>query len=298
MRALVLSDGRKGHESQSVAFCKLKEFEFEICKISYKNKFLKILSYILDFLNFKFKIFECEDFKFDNFDIFVGAGSTTYYGVKFLAKKYNKKSVALMYPKGFKKDFDLIVSSLHDSDMVTKNCINLPVNLNLSMQNGFYKPQKKAIGFVIGGENSIFKMDNEIVNLVDNIKAKFTNFEFLLTTSPRTPNDIENKFENSNFDFKVIYSKNQINPIGDFLAWCEWVFITQDSVSMISEAVCNGVANVVILPLLHKTDKKSKFDKFINLLKKDENLQIYSQDCEFKRTKKINLKNILMEVKI
>lgn len=298
MKALILSDGRKGHESQSIAFCKLKEFEFEICKISYKNKFLKILSYILDFLNLQIKIFVCENFKFENFDIFVGAGSTTYYATKFLAKKYNKKSVALMYPKGFRKDFDLIISSLHDSEMVAKNCLKLPINLNLSEQNGFYKPQKKAIGFVIGGENSVFKMDSEIVNLIETIKSKFANFEFLLTTSPRTPKDIENKFENLNFDFKVIYSKNPINPIGDFLACCEWIFITQDSVSMISEAVCNGMANVVVLPLLRKTEKKSKFDKFIILLQKDENLQIYSPNCEFKRTKKINLKNILREVTI
>ena len=104
MKALILSDDRKGHESQSVAFCELKNLEFEICKISYKSKFLKFLSYIFDFLNLKFKIFKCENMDFNKFDIFVGAGSTTYYALKFLAKKYNKKSKKVIHhqKRGYK----------------------------------------------------------------------------------------------------------------------------------------------------------------------------------------------------
>lgn len=298
MKALILSDDRKGHESQSVAFCELKNLEFEICKISYKNKFLKFLSYIFDFLNLKFKIFKCENMDFNKFDFFVGAGSTTYYALKFLAKKYNKKSVALMYPKGFKNDFDLVISTFHDEIKNEKNVIKLLVNLNLSMPKSFYKPAKKAIGFVIGGENSVFKMDNEILKIISEIKSKFENYEFLLTTSPRTPKMIESKLDNERFDFKVIYSKNKINPIGDFLQICEFVFISIDSVSMISEAVCNGTANVVILPLPRKTQKENKFDKFINLLEKNENLQIYSNICDFKKTKKINLRLNLEEIKL
>lgn len=65
----------------------------------------------------------------------------------------------------------------------------------------------------------------------------------------------------------MIYSKNTINPISDFLSGHEFVFITIDSVSMISEAVCNFSANIAILPLSMKR-KENKFDRFIKNLQK------------------------------
>ena len=218
MRALILSDGRKGHESQSVAFCELKELDYEICAVFYKNKILKILSYFLDFLGLKFKIFECKKCDFGVFDLFVGAGSVTYYPLKFFASKFHKKSVALMYPKGYKKDFSLIFANSHDVQDSAPNLIILPTNLTLSKVQNFCTPPKNSIAFVIGGSNASFDMDESICATVEQIRAKFSGYESYLTTSPRTPREIEAVFERANFDFSVIYSKNPINPIGDFLA--------------------------------------------------------------------------------
>ncbi|MDA3057046.1 mitochondrial fission ELM1 family protein [Campylobacter sp. VBCF_05 NA6] len=297
MRALIFTDGRKGHESQSVAFCELKGLDFELCKVGYKNKILKILSYFLDFLGLKFKIFECENKIFANFDIFVGAGSVTYYPLKYCAAKFGKKSVALMYPKGYKKDFSLIFANAHDTTQTAPNVVILPTNLNLSKTGNFYTPKKSAIGFVIGGPNASFDMSSEICDIVEEIKAKFPRHEYALTTSPRTPRDIEAQFERANFDFSVIYSKNQINPIGDFLEGCEWIFITQDSVSMISEAVCNGRANVAVLTLPRK-NSHNKFDDFIANLTQNECLRIYAKNSELKPTKKINLSQILQGISL
>ena len=59
-KALILSDGRKGHENQSIAFCELKGLDFCICKIAYANKLLKLCSYALDFFGLYFKIFKCD----------------------------------------------------------------------------------------------------------------------------------------------------------------------------------------------------------------------------------------------
>ena len=100
------------------------------------------------------------------------------------------------------------------------------------------------------------------------------------------------------FDFSVIYSKNPINPISDFLSDCEFVFITIDSVSMISEAVCNFSANIAILPLSRRNEKENKFDRFIKNLQKGGYLQIYSSPKNLQKTAKINLKNLMKDIKL
>ncbi|ASM36780.1 ELM1/GtrOC1 family putative glycosyltransferase [Campylobacter sputorum] len=294
MKALIISDKRVGHESQSVAFCRLLGFEFEITSIKFKNKFLKILSYILDFLRIYKNIFECE--LKSGYDLVVSAGSTTYYANKYYAKKNGIKNIALMMPKGFRKDFSYIFATKNDVKKELLNLVVLPVNLNFLEKKEFYTPQKKAISFIIGGENKIYKILPDILNKIDEIMSKFSDYECMITTSPRTPKWLENELKKRNFSFTVWFSENKINPIYDFTHKSEFVFITQDSVSMISEAVCNGSANVCILELCK--NKTSKFDEFLLNLKELNLVQIYDSNARLKQTKKFNLKKVLESINL
>ena len=341
-KALILSDGRKGHENQSIAFCELRGLEFCICKIAYANKLLKLCSYALDFLGLYFKIFKCDlgesdtaaDFKngsnlnnsalnspvapdsansdavsdsanldaaadrnlnFADFDLFVGAGSTSYYALKFYARRYAKPSVALMYPKGYRKDFSVIIAGAHDHPKPSANLKILPVSLSFSRPQGLYQPQRKAVGFIIGGPNSCFEMGDEILKQIEGVRAQFADCEFALTTSPRTPRATESALEKLSWDYSVIYSREPVNPIGDFLAQCEWVFISEDSVSMISEAASNGSASVAILSLKRK-DAHNKFDDFISALISTGHARRY--DEALKKTAKYDLKAFVREIKL
>nr|WP_298101850.1 ELM1/GtrOC1 family putative glycosyltransferase [uncultured Campylobacter sp.] len=341
-KALILSDGRKGHENQSIAFCELREFDFCICKIAYSNKLLKLCSYALDFFGLYFKIFKCDlggngtaadlkngsnlnspalnssasqnsvnldaapngtnsdavadrNLNFADFDLFVGAGSTTYYALKFYARRYAKPSVALMYPKGYRKDFSVIIAGAHDRPEPRANLKISPVSLSFSHPQGLYRPQRKSIGFIIGGPNSCFEMGDEILKQIEGVRAQFADCEFALTTSPRTPRATESALEKLSWDYSVIYSREPVNPIGDFLAQCEWVFISEDSVSMISEAASNGSANVAILSLKRK-DAHNKFDDFINALVSTGYARRY--DEALKKTAKYDLGAFVREIKI
>ena len=354
-KALILSDGRKGHENQSIAFCELRGLEFCICKIAYASKLLKLFSYALDFFGLYFKIFKCDlddggaseikdadrknrsnlnssalnssvapdnanldvapndrnldavsynenldaasyrNLNFADFDLFVGAGSTTYYALKFYARRYAKPSIALMYPKGYRKDFSVIIAGAHDRPKPRANLKISPVSLSFSRPQGLYRPQRKAVGFIIGGPNSCFEMGDEILKQIEGVRAQFADCEFALTTSPRTPRATESALEKLSWDYSVIYSREPINPIGDFLAQCEWVFISEDSVSMISEAVSNGSANVAILSLKRK-DAHNKFDDFISALVSTGHARRY--DEALKKTAKYDLKAFVREIKI
>ena len=341
-KALILSDGRKGHENQSIAFCELRGLDFCICKIAYANKLLKLCSYALDFFGLYFKIFKCDfggsgtaadlkngsnlnnpalnssaapngansdavsdsanldasadrNLNFANFDLFVGAGSTSYYALKFYARRYAKPSIALMYPKGYRKDFSVIIAGAHDRPAPRANLKISPVSLSFSRPQGLYKPQRKAVGFIIGGPNSCFEMGDEILKQIEGVRAQFADCEFALTTSPRTPRATENALEKLSWDYSVIYSREPVNPIGDFLAQCEWVFISEDSVSMISEAASNGSANVAILSLNRK-DAHNKFDDFISALVSSGYARRY--DEALKKTAKYDLEAFVREIKI
>ena len=336
-KALILSDGRKGHENQSIAFCELKGLDFRICRVAYANKFLKLFSYTLDFFGLYFKIFKCDlggsgtaadlkngsnlnspaspdsanldvapngansdavsdrNLNFANFDLFVGAGSTSYYALKFYARRYAKPSIALMYPKGYRKDFSIIIAGAHDRPMPSANLKISPVSLSFSRPQGLYQPQCKSIGFIIGGPNSCFEMGDEILKQIEGVRAQFADCEFALTTSPRTPQATESALEKLSWDYSVIYSHEPVNPIGDFLAQCEWVFISEDSVSMISEAVSNGSASVAILSLKRK-DAHNKFDDFISALVSTGHARRY--DEALKKTAKYDLGAFVREIKI
>ena len=345
-KALILSDDRKGHENQSIAFCELKGLDFCICKIAYANKFLKLCSYALDFFGLYFKIFKCDlggsgaatdlkngsnlnspasqnsvnldaapngansdavsdsvnldaaanrNLNFADFDLFVGAGSTSYYALKFYARRYAKPSVALMYPKGYRKDFSVIIAGAHDRPKPRANLKISPVSLSFSRPQGLYKPQRKAVGFIIGGPNSCFEMGDEILRQIESVRAQFADCEFALTTSPRTPQATESALAKLSWDYSVIYSREPVNPIGDFLAQCEWVFISEDSVSMISEAVSNGSASVAILSLKRK-DAHNKFDDFISSLISTNHARRY--DEALKKTAKYDLKAFVREIEL
>lgn len=264
-KAIIFSDGRVGHENQSRAFCELLELDYEICKVSYSSKFIKILSYLFDFFGIRAKIFKVQILDFSKFDMFVGTGSVSYYALKYYSMKFKKPSVAIMLPNGYKKDFSLIIANTHDRPNPRKNQLILPVSLSLFKPLELYKAGKKSIGFIIGGSNSSFEMSANIVNEIEQIRQKFSGYEFVLTTSPRTPKHVEDALVNFSWDYSVIFSKDGINPIGDFLSQCEWVFISIDSVSMISEAVSHGSASVAIIELNRKK-KVNKFDDFIDSL--------------------------------
>lgn len=332
-KALILSDGRKGHENQSIAFCELKGLDYRFCKIAYANKLLKLFSYALDFFGLYFKIFKCDlrgggtaadckngsnlnssalnspaapngtnsdtsadrNLNFTDFDLFVGAGSTSYYALKFYARRYAKPSVALMYPKGYRKDFSVIIAGAHDRPKPRANLKISPVSLSFSRPQGLYRPQRKSIGFIIGGPNSCFEMGDEILKQVETVRAQFADCEFALTTSPRTPWVTESALAKLSWDYSVIYSREPVNPIGDFLAQCEWVFISEDSVSMISEAVSNGSASVAILSLKRK-GAHNKFDDFISALVSTGHARRY--DEALKKTAKYDLKAFMREIKL
>ncbi|MDD5359044.1 MAG: ELM1/GtrOC1 family putative glycosyltransferase [Sulfurovaceae bacterium] len=328
-KALIFSDGKKGHLNQSIAFCKFLNLEYDIVDVKFKNRFFKLLSYLFDRVGFyNMSILDmsmdtqvkpeydefchsCEgrnpEITIDNqwiqsslknkkYNLAVCAGSGTYYASKVIAKKFKIKSVSMMLPRGYKYDFDVIFAQSHDNPPVRPNIIEIPANFSYIQPSNIYKPKKQSVGIVIGGNNSYLYMDKDKLKFqLDFIQKQFKDYEIAVTTSPRTPREIEDFIKSYKFGYEIIYSKNPINPIPDFLENCKTVFITSDSTSMISESISFGKANIVILPLVSK--KENKFNSFISKLENDGYLHIFNGKIENKN-KKIDFRKFVKGIKI
>jgi len=272
-RILIISDGKPGHLNQSIAFCKIKNISYDILEVKFISKIHKILSYALDRVDFYtdnlFK--EYKKYYFDFYDAVVSAGSGTYYFNKYISKKYNKKSIALMLPKSYKySTFDYIIAQKHDNPIKMNNLVIVPLNLSYVKTRGFVKKveDKKSVGIIIGGNNSIFNLDvEEIKEKLDFIFENYEKDLKYITTSRRTSFEVEALIDEYDFDYKLIYSREpDINPIGDFINVCDEFFITMDSTSMLSEVRANSDAKINIISLESKKEN-SKYHRLVDIVR-------------------------------
>ncbi|MDD5090331.1 MAG: ELM1/GtrOC1 family putative glycosyltransferase, partial [Candidatus Wallbacteria bacterium] len=83
--------------------------------------------------------------------------------------------------------------------------------------------------------------------------------EVLMTTSRRTPPDVGNALKqmatHPAFCLAVFVDEQQYNPLPGMLAWTNSVVVTEDSFSMISEAVSSGRSTGVLISGKRENDK-------------------------------------------
>ena len=303
-KALIISDGKPGHVNQSIALSNHLEVEYEIIKITFKSLAFKALSYIFDWLFiYNLKIFDKSPIlNSKHYDIIISTGSSTFYANKVISKNLNVKNIAILYPKGYRLNFNYIITPTYDKTLIKKNIIKTPINIcnsdpqwfkekALHFVNAIHKPLKSSIGIIIGGPNEKKNIKVSILEKqLDLIFMQNKKSEIWVTTSRRTTEEIEILLKNYKFDYKLEFSNNKYNPIPAFIELCTNLYITDDSTSMISEAVSYGNANVFIIPLKSHR-KKDKFYKFHEILVKNNSISFLSKNSK-PVNNKINLKDI------
>ena len=294
-KILILSDGKPGHVNQSRAFAELSGLDYTAVEVQFRNRLCKGLSYLFDKIGFYTSILFSVSGNVENCSAVVSAGSNTYCANRVLASRLGARSISVMLPRGYRyKGFDLIIGQEHDHPPVRDNIQAFPINLcHVKPQNVFKsRPEKRYIGLVIGGSNKVFKMKTETIQQqVEQIFNSFPDHKILVATSRRTPADVDALLKPFSFSESWIYSDDPTNPIPDFLEHCDYVFITGDSTSMISEAVSFGKSAVEILPLV-STGQTNKFTELTSGLERRGCLHIFYGSIGECRTK-IDLKKDL-----
>jgi mitochondrial fission protein ELM1 len=305
MKALLLTDGKPGHENQSIALCRHLRMDYEKVTVFYPWKPAKALSYLFDRLGiYTQQIFRTSDFKFQasSFDLVVSAGSTTFYPSKVLARKLGIPNIAILNPKGYRPDFTKILCPAYDHPPKQKNIIELPLNLCAADPSFFtdkaaefktkHTQQKPAVGFIIGGPNAVSTLDtNEIKKQFDQAFALTEGCEHWVTTSRRTPADVEAVIEALPFDYRLINSCDSYNPVPAFIQLCDRLFVTSDSASMLSECASFGTAAVEIL-MNRQLKTPNKFQELIQGLEKLNAAHVFD-DALGNANHKIDLSSLL-----
>jgi mitochondrial fission protein ELM1 len=287
MNALIISDGKPGHFNQSIALCKNLGIEYAVMEVAYRSKSAKACSYALDRLDVYTKRLFSTDLHITDskFDLLISTGSTTYYANKIVAKELGIPNIAIMHPKGYRLNFSHIFCPAYDHPPKQANITELPLNLCAADSRFFqektadfalkHQQKGKAVGIIIGGNNSISELDAEKLKIqLEQIFRLTEGCERWVSTSRRTPKEIEALIESLPFDYKLINSRDAYNPIPAFIQNCERLFVTSDSASMISECASFGTAKVEVL-MNRQLKSPNKFEALIHGLEAKSAVHIF-----------------------
>ncbi|WP_410568098.1 mitochondrial fission ELM1 family protein [Acinetobacter sp. H1(2024)] len=238
MHIVYVSDGKAGHRSQALGLFQAMQRQqanatFE--EVSIND--LPIFSLIKALFSSKNTLFEqAPDFIF-------GVGSHTHFRVWLLGKIFKKaKTVILMKPNLPIAWFDYAVIPEHDG---------IPANSRVIVTRGALNPirnenrhQKARILIALGGSSKRHQWNQEKVLLsIQQIVEHNPNSEIILTTSRRTPAEFIDILRQQSFAKYLQICPVEQTPQGwifEEMQKAEAVWVTEDSVSMIYEALTAG----------------------------------------------------------
>ena len=215
----------------------------------------------------------------------LGTGSGTFYAAKSLARKLGVKCGVVLYPRGYRiASFDCVLAPAFDRPAPAPNVIPIPVNL-VASDAAFYAAGTEAfrarytpsdhpaVAIIVGGPNKCSSLSadwmraqlNQIFSTYkppsSKLQAPSSPHEIWVTTSRRTPPEVEAVVDSFPFDYKLLYSKDHFNPIPAFVQLASTLYVTAESTGMISESCTFGTAEVRVLDNLKPGPHK--FRRFV-----------------------------------
>ncbi len=226
--------------------------------------------------------------------ILLSAGNTSAPFTLVLGRILGVRRVVLMTPSVIGTDpFDFAIVPEHDFPKSNDNVLATLGAPNFIIPDELEKKGKELVhdfpsgdseswGVLIGGDTANYSIDPEWIRI--NIGALLEvsssrGVGLYITTSRRTSQDAERVLEEITEDrehvrMNLIASRDSRNPVPGILGLCSRIFCTEDSVSMLSEAVTSGKA-VFLLRVKKKGGVKILLGKITQGLVKADILPLY-----------------------
>ena len=239
MHIVYVSDGKAGHRSQAVGLFKAlqrqvtEDVSFEEVAIDQ----LPVFSLLAVWGKQQFVGFSQAP------DYIIGVGSHTQLRVLLLGKVFPKaKTVILMKPNFPFSWFNHVIIPAHDGVAETGNVILSQGALNPIVNEQRHVQNRILIAF--GGSSKRHQWNAEkVLNAIQNIVTHNAQAEIILTTSRRTPAEFLAELERQDYASKLHIFPVEQTPQGwifEEMQKAEAVWVTEDSVSMIYEALTAG----------------------------------------------------------
>ena len=293
-KILILTDGKAGHENQSKAFARALGGEVQLVPVKFKSPLAKTLSYLFDWLGIgTVRLLQGLDAlphhlttPPPNHLTIIGTGSGTFFAAKTLARRLGAKCGVVLYPRGYRlSTFDCVMAPTFDNPARRPNVVEIPANLvandavfyakgveafraHYARTNGcaLAEDGAPAVAVIVGGPNKCSTMSPEWMKArLDEVFAANAGARLWVTTSRRTPKDVEAVVDSYPWDYRLVYSRDSFNPIPAFVQLAKRLYVTAESTGMLSEACTFGTAEVVALDNLNPGPHK--FRRFVENLR-------------------------------
>lgn len=264
-RALILSDGKAGHENQSkklVEFLGYQENDYDVLVLK-RKRFGKVLSFVNPIsITSESQVLKTTIENNPDYEIVVGAGTVPRLILLWIKKKYpHLKTICLMDPKRKYGKYDVVAIPTHDKikykgDNVIRYTGALSslskkdlADARLKFKDEFSSFRKPLIGVLIGGKAKGYEFGPKKAKaLVSKILSvgNAVQGSIYATTSRRTGGQqadyIYSTLTKKGFS---VYKGEGVNPYRGILAYSDILIVTPETVSMLTEAVASG-AKVLI----------------------------------------------------
>lgn len=197
-------------------------------------------------------------------DVIISSGGKGIFFARYLTKKYKAKLVYCGSPGRYPIDwFDVILSPIaipkHPQVILTETLITrmTPQTVAKEAANCSLRGSKgitSKVGTVlIGGESRshIFR-DDDWLELAKSLNELFLRdgWQWLISTSPRTgvraESILRNELKAESLVDTVWWSERPRKVVSQYLGLADVIIVTEDSLTMVSEAVCSGKPVVTI----------------------------------------------------
>ena len=275
LKGLLLTEGMHGMISQVEGLAKALNINFTHRKVELKSFWKFIPPRYTPKTNISFKNFVIPDV-----DLIISCGRKSVIPSIFLKKNSKKKiyNIHVQDPKVDFKNFDFVIVPEHDSVIgsnviQTKGAIHYLTNSEIDKNSQYLKSiikkdERKVISLIMGGPTKYYDYSKENINKIFNdleVITKKENFQLVIIPSMRTPKNIIQAAKDFFGEKHTVIEDIDKKAYLSALAISEFLFVTCDSSSMISEAALTGKPIYIANISAKKNDKR--FKKFRSLFK-------------------------------
>ena len=183
-------------------------------------------------------------------DLVVGAGHATHWPVLAARRAAGGRAVVLMRPSLPVRWFDLCLAPEHDRVPERANVLRTLGPLNAIPPGAGGRSADRGL-ILVGGPSDHYGWDGEaLVWAVRRLAEARSRIRWTLTTSRRTPEGFAEALSGIGAANLTVVPCGETGPgwVAEQLGECSRVWVTEDSVSMLHEAVTSG-ARVGVLPM-------------------------------------------------
>ncbi|MEJ2900220.1 ELM1/GtrOC1 family putative glycosyltransferase [Acinetobacter sp. NS-4] len=289
MHIVYVSDGKAGHRSQAVGLYKamqrISNSEVTFQEISIQQ--LPIFTLLKGMLSHQLALFEQKP------DYIFGVGSHTQLRVLLLGKVYPQAKTAILMKPNFPFSwFDYAIIPEHDGVAESSHVITTQGALNPIVNE--QRHQANRILIALGGSSKRHQWNgNKVLEAIQKIVQHNPNADIILTTSRRTPKEFL-----QHLSAQAYASQLRIFPVEDTpqgwifeqMQQAEAVWVTEDSVSMIFEALTAGCkVGVIGIDRLKEDRITQSIDQIIqsNLVSDSTSIQALPEPHAFKEAERV-----------